>query len=73
MRNLVLLKWMLILGILFVVSGGSVVDEGLNNFMEDPVINWDNPADIIYGTPLGPTHLSATAVDVDDNSLFFGA
>jgi hypothetical protein len=26
-----------------------------------PTITWDNPADITYGTPLGPTQLNATA------------
>jgi hypothetical protein len=26
-----------------------------------PTITWDNPADITYGTPLGPTQLDATA------------
>ena len=33
----------------------------INVLKAAPTINWSNPADIVYGTPLGPNQLNATA------------
>jgi hypothetical protein len=41
-------------------SGANSVDFALRN-MGTPVITWANPANIVYGTPLGATQLNATA------------
>ncbi|MDG2224596.1 MAG: choice-of-anchor Q domain-containing protein [Rubripirellula sp.] len=35
----------------------------------NPVISWDNPADILSGTPLGPDQLNATA-DIDGTYVY---
>ena len=35
--------------------------QGLDSMKATPVITWPNPANIVDGTPLGPTQLNATA------------
>jgi hypothetical protein len=34
-----------------------------------PTINWTNPANIVYGTPLGATQLNATATDAANGNI----
>ena len=43
------------------VSSGSAVNLVISTGVAVPVITWANPADILYGSALGPTQLSATA------------
>ncbi|HYW69900.1 MAG TPA: MBG domain-containing protein, partial [Pyrinomonadaceae bacterium] len=38
-----------------------------------PTINWSNPLDIFFGTPLSATQLNATATNPNDNSTVTGA
>jgi hypothetical protein len=38
-----------------------------------PVINWSNPADILFGTALSATQLNATATNPNDSSSVAGA
>jgi hypothetical protein len=38
-----------------------------------PVINWSNPADIVYGTSLGATQLNASASNPNDSSSVAGS
>ncbi|MDQ6786687.1 MAG: hypothetical protein M3033_07730 [Acidobacteriota bacterium] len=42
-------------------NSASAVSQTFNIAKAAPVINWTNPADIIYGTALGGTQLNATA------------
>jgi hypothetical protein len=39
----------------------SITVQGRGVVQQTPTINWANPADIVYGTPLGGTQLNATA------------
>ncbi len=38
-----------------------------------PIINWSNPADIVYGTALGATQLNASASNPNDSSNVAGS
>jgi hypothetical protein len=40
---------------------GTTCDSGAYEFQARPVITWPNPATIVYGTPLGPAQLDASA------------
>ena len=42
---------------------GSAVTVPINVIQATPIITWNNPADIAYGTPLSSTQLDATATD----------
>jgi hypothetical protein len=58
-KNRILIYLIIAIGFILILTNSCVKDE--KSSKKDPVITWENPADITYGTMLSETQLNATA------------